>query len=123
MPRAPFYKYNLLYIHLARKYWFSSLVKDESYYGEPTRLKILPLPHSVCTLDATYTIKLTAICVDFLIYAVSVTQPAAFIFPSASDKRREGKKRKKRKREKGRFFGSEGASRLAVSTQGPVSGG
>lgn len=55
MPRAQFYKYDLLYIHLAKKYWFSGLVKDESYYCEPTRLKILPLPHSVYTERARRT--------------------------------------------------------------------
>lgn len=82
--RAHFYKYDLLYIHLAGKYWFSSLVKDESYYLEPTRLKILPLPHSV-RAPATCIIKPPAICVDFLIYVYLSLNPAVYL--SLSNKR------------------------------------
>lgn len=77
------YKHDLLYIHLAGKYRFSSLVKDESYYLEPTQLKILPLPHSVHARaraqDATCIIKPTAICVDFLIYVYLSLNPAVYL--------------------------------------------
>lgn len=59
---------------------FSGLVKDESYYLEPTRLKILPLPHSV-RARATCIIKPPAICVDFLIYVYLSLNPAVYLFP------------------------------------------
>lgn len=59
---------------------FSGLVKDESYYLEPTRLKILPLPHSVHA-RATCIIKPPAICVDFLIYVYLSLNPAVYLFP------------------------------------------